>query len=147
MDPTEKIPSDLVVKSAINITYRIGISPLKNGDSVNETKSHYVLRLSIGFAYIMLILRCAIFLLLYLNEDESLNERIFIYLGDFAYFFPAIRVHWNMLLVSAFTFCFIIHLLHFKIAFFEAAIAFTKRLLGIGVKKARDLGGCEQNVT
>ena len=49
-----------------------------------------------------------------LSEDEIERERIFVYLGDYAYHFPQIRVHWNVFLFQPYIMTLMVHLWHLK---------------------------------
>jgi len=112
INPYMNIPDNMVVKGAIDITYRIGISPLKRGDSV-EPRWHKAMRYSILICYSIYAFRCMIYLLLYniLSEEQT---RIVIYLGDVSYYFRQMRTHWNLILMNTFTCMFIIHIFHHK---------------------------------
>jgi hypothetical protein len=115
--PDKKIPSQLISKDAVDKLYKLGHSGTrKSAKHLMEPKWHKYLRYIMGVMYLIIVLKTTLFILLYmkLSEDEATNERIFVYLGDCAYYIPQIRFHWNVYIVQPFIMGFHLHLLHMK---------------------------------
>jgi len=115
--PHKKIPSQLIIKDAIDKLYKLAFSGTrKKGNHLLEPKWHKCLRYIICVMYLIMIMKTILFILLYitLSEDEATNERIFVYLGDYAHHIPQIRIHWNVYLIQPFIMGFHLHLLHMK---------------------------------
>jgi hypothetical protein len=116
IDPNETISSQLIIKDAIDKLYYLAHSGSRK-EAVLEPKWHKCLRYMIGVFYLILIFKTAFFLLLYLTlTDHEIiqNERIFVYLGDYAYQIPAIRIHWNIFLIQPFLMSFHLYFMHIR---------------------------------
>ena len=147
--PHKKIPSQLIIKDAVDKLYKIGNSGTrKKGNHLLEPKWHKCLRYIIGVMHLIQIMRTILFILLYmtLSEDEATNERIFVYLGDCAHHIPQIRIHWNVFLMQPFMLTFYLQLLHIKndrvnTKWSELLDCLTGYLKPseIGLKKAKDI--------
>jgi len=117
IEPNQKIPFRFIVKDGVEKLYRLGHSGTrKRSSDLLEPKWHKCLRYIIGLMYLTVIIKSAIFILLYmtLSEDEADNERIFVYLGEYAHELPQIRLHWNVSLIQPFMMCFNLHQLHLR---------------------------------
>jgi hypothetical protein len=103
-----------VIEDAVDIMYRIGLSPYKKGSQC-ESLRHKIYRYSNGIALLIMALKSLIFLVLYLTLDEEeikSHERIFIVLCDVAYFIPEVRIHWNMTVIIVCIPSFVPYILH-----------------------------------
>ena len=114
IDPFKKIPPRFIIKDVVDILYKFGLSSHRK--LKRENKLHKFLHYLLSPLYAMVVLRSTLFLVLYLkwSEDQIESSRIFVYFGDFAYYFPQIRVHWNAFLVQGCNMCFLLHLWYMK---------------------------------
>jgi len=113
---SRNIPAKYLIKDAIDIMHHLGLSALKKG-CFTETWKHIILRYTIEIQFIIQSLKSFFFLSLYLNmsqEKVRQNERIFICLGDLAYFMPEIRIHWNVVLIAVYVDLSLRHFLHMR---------------------------------
>ena len=114
IDPFKKIPPKMIIKDAVDILYKLGLSPHRK--LKRENKLHRFIRYILSLFYATIVLKSILFFVLYLkwSEDQIENSRIFVYFGDFSYNFPQIRIHWHAMIVQPFLTCFILHLWHIK---------------------------------
>jgi hypothetical protein len=107
-----KISSRFIIKDAINIMHHLGF--IKEQE---ETLGYKLFRYSVRMMLSVLATKCSTFLIMYLlmNEEQiKSHERVFINLGDYAYFIPQIRIHWNAMTAIACCSSFIPYMLHMK---------------------------------
>ena len=114
IDPFNKIPSRFIIKDAIDILYKFGLSSHRK--LKRESKLHKYLRYIIPLFHAIISLKSFLLLILYKiwSEDQIEKSRMFVYLGDFTYNFPQIRIHWNAMAVQPFLISLILHFWHIK---------------------------------
>ena len=114
INPFKKIPPRFIIKDTIDILYKLGLSSHRK--LKRENKLHKCLRYILPLFYAIVVLRSILFLVLYLkwSEDQIENSRIFVYFSDNAYYFPQIRIHWNVMVVQPYFNCLILHVWHIK---------------------------------
>jgi hypothetical protein len=114
INPFEKIPPRFIVKDTIDILYKFGLSSHRK--LKRENKLHKCLRYILPLCYAINSLKPFLLLILYKiwSEDQIESSRIFVYLGDFTYYLPQIRIHWNATVVQCFLISVILHLWHMK---------------------------------
>jgi len=103
--PTEMIPTQFIIRDAIDIMHRLGLLATKHASSIQAKKKDKLLRYILSIVYILNFLHHSHFVFMYLTMDEDQikkNERLFIMLGEFTYFIPEIRIHWNIQLMMYF---------------------------------------------
>ena len=114
IDPFKPIPRELCIKEIANQFYNCGVSPIKIGQQF-EPLSHKLYRYFAVHLYVVLTIRLTLVSYLYMTKsDEEIkeNERFFIYLGDPFYFFPEIRIHWNLIFTIGLILVVLTHFLH-----------------------------------
>ena len=109
---SKKIRPKIIIKDAVDILYKLCLC--SDRKLKRESKLHRFIRYILRLSYTMIILRSILLLVLYLkcSEDQIESSRIFVYLGDFSYYLPQIRIHWNVFVVQGYSMCFLLHLLH-----------------------------------
>ena len=114
IDLFKKIPPQFIIKDAIDILYKFGLSSHRK--LKRESKLHKYLRYIIPLLHAIISLKSFLLLILYKiwSEDQIENSRIFVYFSDNAYYFPQIRIHLNVMFVQPYFNCLILHLWHMK---------------------------------
>ena len=79
---------------------------LDEESGVNESKSHRWLRIGIFITIVMFFVKQCLLLMIYHNQEKEgerdvIDENMFKWFGDFLYFEPTIRKHWNIILIVA----------------------------------------------
>ena len=108
------IPSNISIKNADSQLYKKFLAPLKCG-LIEEPKWHKFCRYFVSLIFVVYVVKCVTLAILYSKNPEA-NEKLPIYLGDFAYYIPQIRIHFNIMGANFGTFSFISQLLHLKLS-------------------------------
>ena len=128
INPFKKIPPRFIIKDTIDILYKLGLSSHRK--LKRESKLHKFLRYILSLFHAIVILRSILFLMLYLkwSEDQIESSRIFVYFGDFAYNFPEIRIHWNILIAQPFLVTLVLQLSYLRQSMKINQTCFARRL-------------------
>jgi hypothetical protein len=90
-NPDHPLPENMIIKSSGSHLYRFGISN-QGVRHYDETDS----RFNPKFVFAINLVMCIKSVIsLYYNDEE--NEKLFIYVLDFSFFIPGIRIHFNVL--------------------------------------------------
>ncbi len=95
----QKIPLKRRIDDVVKRMYQIGISLFKQVN-IKESKRHEYFQYFLASAYATITSKNILFASLYIdmNQDQINKwERMFIYLGDSAFYYPLIRTHWNLM--------------------------------------------------
>jgi len=114
----QKIPLRKRIDDVVKHMYRIGISPFKQVN-IKESKRHKYFRYFLALLYATVTSRNILLASLYINmnQDQINNwERMFICLGDNAFYYPLIRTHWNLMVALISFICFMLQILHLKLS-------------------------------
>jgi len=111
LDPYKLIPNNMIIPRAGNRLYDNGLSPIRSGFDA-EPNSHKRLRFIVTAFIFSHILRFTYFGYDYLTESEDNERLVAVYLGDFSYYLPSVRIHWIITCINIFMFDLLSQLLH-----------------------------------
>src|SRR5437899_2668447 len=100
INPSKPIPRELRIKGIANLFYNFAFCPRKVGQQT-EPFFHKCYRYFATLLYIIFAIKCSAITYIYITmseeeiEEIKSNQRIFVYLWDFTYPLPQIRIHWN----------------------------------------------------
>src|SRR2546428_13078432 len=94
IDVYKKLPERYAIKDSGDHLYEIGItSQSVNHNEEEEPKKHRDFRYFTILVYVIFIVKCLI-IIASINSREY--EFFFIVIGDFTYYIPSVRIHFNV---------------------------------------------------
>ena len=112
-NPKKLLPLDIRIEKAGDRLYHIGISPIRSG-YLKEPNRHKLIRLMLNLVTIFSVSRLMYFVYIYSTKTNDQIDKRFasVYLGDFSYHLPSIRVHWAIMGINFNFFSLFAFLLH-----------------------------------
>jgi hypothetical protein len=112
IDVDEPLPEAYLIKNCGDYLFHIYLTPKTisfDENTPKESKYHRRLRYFIMFTYVVLIIR-SITIIASINQSHD-TKFFAILIGDFTYWIPSVRIHFNVMLLLFSTICLIAQIL------------------------------------
>jgi hypothetical protein len=101
VNPFKLLPENMRFINAGNRLYEIGISPVRSG-FIQESNRHKYLRFILGILLAKYLIRFFYSCIIYSTKtNDEINKRLIsVYLGEYSYHLPSVRIHFNIMFIN-----------------------------------------------